>query len=177
MEEKFRSRYDTTAKATLWLSSDLSELKVKVQNSEDARLTYERQHQIWELDDRQNITTQRLNDLNKEVTDAQSERMRKEALYEFAKAGNIDVVPQLRQNLNMQELMRKHSDVYTQYLDALNQYGPNFPKVQREQAQLKEIENLMDDEKRNILEALGNDYNAARQREGLLNEALNEQKT
>src|SRR6266849_2936222 len=177
MEENFRSRYDTTAKATLWLTDQLSELKVKVQNSEDARLAYERQHQIWELDDRQNITTQRLNDLNKEVTEAQSERMRKEALYEFAKAGNIDVVPQLREHSTLQELMKKHSDIYTHYLDALNQYGPNFPKVQREQAQLKEIENLMDDEKRNILEALGNDYNAARQREGLLNEALNEQKT
>jgi capsular exopolysaccharide synthesis family protein len=177
MEENFRSRYDTTAKATLWLTDQLSELKVKVQNSEDARLAYERQHQIWELDDRQNITTQRLNDLNKEVTEAQSERMRKEALYEFAKAGNIDVVPQLRENGTLQELMKKHSDIYTHYLDALNQYGPNFPKVQREQAQLKEIENLMADEKRNILEALGNDYNAARQREGLLNEALNEQKT
>src|SRR6266849_3586071 len=177
MEENFRSRYDTTAKATLWLTDQLSELKVKVQDSEDARLAYERQHQIWELDDRQNITTQRLNDLNKEVTEAQSERMRKEALYEFAKAGNIDVVPQLREHSTLQELMKKHSDIYTHYLDALNQYGPNFPKVQREQAQLKEIENLMDDEKRNILEALGNDYNAARQREGLLNEALNEQKT
>jgi capsular exopolysaccharide synthesis family protein len=176
-EENFRSRYDTTAKATLWLTDQLSELKVKVQNSEDARLAYERQHQIWELDDKQNITTQRLNDLNKEVTEAQSERMRREALYEFAKAGNIDVVPQLRQDSNLQELIKRHSEIYTHYLDALNQYGPNFPKVQREQAQLKEIENLMDDEKRNILEALGNDYNAARQREGLLNEALNEQKT
>ncbi len=177
MEENFRSRYDTTAKATVWLTDQLSDIKVKVQNSEDARLAYERQHQIWELDDKQNITTQRLTDLNKEVTDAQSERMRKEALYEFAKAGNIDVVPQLRENSTLQELTRKHSDVYTQYLDALNVYGPNFPKVRRQQAQLKEIEGLMDDAKRSILEALGNDYNAARQREGLLNEALNEQKT
>jgi succinoglycan biosynthesis transport protein ExoP len=176
MEDNFRSRYDTTAKATQWLADQLSELKVKVQNSEDSRLTYERQHQIWELDDKQNITTQRLTDLNKEVTDAQSERMRKEALYEFAKAGNIDVVPQLRENTTLQDLAKRHSDIYTQYLDALNQYGPNFPKVQREQSQLKEIETLMDNEKRNILESLGNDYNAARQRETLLNEALNEQK-
>src|SRR5258708_37537461 len=120
MQETIRSQCDTTAKATLWLTDQLSELKVKVQNSEDARLAYERQHQIWELDDKQNITTQRLTDLNKEVTEAQSERMRKEALYEFAKAGNIDVVPQLRENNTLQELMRKHSDVYTQYLDALN---------------------------------------------------------
>jgi polysaccharide biosynthesis transport protein len=177
MEQNFRSKYDATAKATTWLTDQLSELKVKVQNSEDARLAYERAHQIWELDDRQNITTQRLSDLNKGLTDAQNDRMRKEALYEFAKAGNIDAVPQLRENNVLQELMRKRSDLYSAFMDALNQYGPNFPKVQRMQAQLKELDNLIDNEKRNILDALGNDYNAARQREGLLNDALNEQKT
>jgi capsular exopolysaccharide synthesis family protein len=177
IENNFRSRYDTTNKATVFLTDQLSELKVQVQTSEDARLAYERQHQIWELDDKQNITTQRLTDLNKEVTDAQSDRMRKEALYEFAKAGNLDVLPQLRQNNTLQDLLRKRSDLYSLYTDALNQYGPNFPKVQRLQSQLREVDGLMDNEKRNILEALGNDYNAARQREGLLNEALNQQKS
>src|SRR5215475_7522660 len=176
MEQNFRSKYDGTAKATAWLTDQLSELKVKVQNSEDARLGYERQHQIWELDDKQNITTQRLTDLNKELTDAQSDRMRKEALYEFAKAGNIDAVPQLRENSMLQQLLKRRSEQYGAFVDARNQYGPNFPKVQRIQAQLKEIDSLIDNEKRNILETLGNDYNAARQREGLLDQALNEQK-
>jgi succinoglycan biosynthesis transport protein ExoP len=176
LEQNFRSRYDTTNKATEFLTSQLSDLKVQVQESEDARLAYERQHQIWELDGNQNITTQRLNDLNRQLTDAQSERMRKEALYEFAKAGNLDVIPQLRENSSLQDLMRKRSELYSQFTDALNQYGPNFPKVQRLQSHLKEIDGLMDNEKRNILETMGNDYNAARQREGLLNEALNEQK-
>jgi len=176
MEQNFRSKYDATAKATAWLTDQLSELKVKVQNSEDARLAYERQHQIWELDDRQNITTQRLSDLNKQLTDAQSDRMRKEALYEFAKAGNIDAVPQLRENTVLQELLKKRTEQYGAFVDGLNQYGPNFPKVQRLQAQLKEIDRLIDNEKRNILDALGNDYNAARQREGLLDQALNDQK-
>ena len=176
MEQNFRSKYDATAKATGWLTEQLSELKVKVQNSEDARLSYERQHQIWELDDKRNITTQRLTDLNKELTDAQSDRMRKEALYEFAKAGNIDAVPQLRENNMLQELNKRRSDQYSRYVDAMNQYGPNFPRVQRLQAQLKELDALLNNEKRNILEALGNEYNAARQREGLLGEALNEQK-
>ena len=176
MEDNFRSKYEATAKATAWLTDQLSGLKVRVQNSEDARLAYERQHQIWELDDKRNITTQRLTDLNKELTDAQSDRMRKEALYEFAKAGNIDAVPQLRENNMLQELNKKRSEQYSLYVDAMNQYGPNFPRVQRLQAQLKELDALLNNEKRNILEALGNDYNAARQREGLLGEALNEQK-
>jgi succinoglycan biosynthesis transport protein ExoP len=176
MEQNLRSKYEATAKATVWLTDQLSELKVKVQKSEDARLAYERQHQILQLDDRQNVTSQRFVDLNKELTEAQSDRMRKEALYEFAKAGNIDAVPQLRENNMLIELKRRQSQLYAQYLDMLNQYGPNFPKAQRIQAQLKEVQAMIDAEKRNILETLGNDYNAARQREGLLNEALNEQK-
>lgn len=176
MDNNLRSKYEATANATVWLTEQLSELKVKVQKSEDARLAYERQHQILQLDERQNITTQRFADLNKELTEAQADRMRKEALYEFAKAGNIDAVPQLRENSMLTELNRRQSQSYAQYLDMLNQYGPNFPKVQRVQAQLKEIQAMIEAEKRNILDALGNDYNAARQREGLLNEALNEQK-
>lgn len=177
IQRNFESKYNAVSDATRWLTDRLSELKVQVQNAEDARLAYERQHQILQLDDRQNITSQRLVDLNRELTDAQADRMRKEALYEFAKAGNIDAVPQLRENSALQGLSKKHSDTYEQYMDALNQFGPKFPKVQRLQAQLKEQEGLIENEKRNILEALGNDYNAARQREGLLDEALNKQKT
>ena len=70
-----------------------------MQESEDARIDYERKNQIWTLDDKQNITTQRLADVNSELTDAQSERMRKEALYRVCQGrGRLDVVPQLRDN-------------------------------------------------------------------------------
>lgn len=177
MDQNLRSKYDATANATTWLQEQLSDLKVKMQNAEDKRLAYERQHQIWELDDKQNITSQRLNDLNRELTDAQGDRMRKEALYEFAKAGNLDVVPQLRENAALQELNKRHTDLTTQSMAALDQYGPNFPKVQRLQSQIKEVDGLIESEKQHILAILGNEYNAARQREGLLSEALNEQKS
>ena len=176
VEQNFRSQYDSSNKATSWLTDQLSELKVKVENSESARLAYERQHQIWELDDKQNITTQRLADLNKEFTDAQSDRMKKQAVYEFAKSGNIDAVPQLRQNATLQDLLRKKSDTSAQYMDAVTQYGPNFPKVQRMQTRLKEIDDAIATEKHNVLADLENEYNASKQREGLMSDALNGQK-
>src|ERR1700720_2145122 len=52
-----RSHYDATTAATSWLADQLDELKIKVKNSEDGRLDYERKNQIWELDDKQNLTT------------------------------------------------------------------------------------------------------------------------
>ena len=175
-EDNFRSRYQAIAQASSWLSDQLDDLKLKVQHSEDARLEYERKNQIWEIDDKQNISTQRLSDLNKELTDAQSERMKRQALYEFAKSGNADSVPELRSDTVLQDLLKRRGDLNSQASDALAQYGPNFPKVQRLQGQLKEIDQLILDEKKSIIDQMGNDYNAARQRETLLTQALDQQK-
>src|SRR6267143_4283792 len=135
IEQNFQSRYEATTRASTWLTDQLNELKIRVEKAEDARITYERQNQIWALDDKQNVTTQRLADLNKQLTDAQSERMRKKSMFEFAKAGDIDSVPQIRDNSAVQDLLRKRADINTQFIDASTQYGPNFPKVQRLQSQ------------------------------------------
>ncbi len=176
IEQNFRSRYEATKKASIWLADQLNELKIKVQKSEDARITYERQNQIWTLDDKQNITTQRLSDINKQLTDAQSERMRKESLYEFAKAGDMSGVPQLRDNPVLQNVIQKREVAQSDYNDALNQYGPNFPKVQRLHAQIKDLDGIIEKEKINAVNRIESDYREARQRETLLTQALNQQK-
>src|SRR5438876_1178913 len=176
VEQNYRSKYESTTQASNWLADQLSELKVKVQKSEDARIAYERQNQIWTLDDKQNITTQRLSDINRQLTEAQSERMKKESLYQFAKSGNLDAVPQVQTNTALTELLKKRSDTSAEYANALTQYGPNFPKVLRLQAQLKEIDENIQGEKREILDALESDYREARQRETLLTDALDQAK-
>ena len=177
IEQNFRSKYEATTQASTWLADQLGELKIRVQRSEDARIAYERQNQIWTLDDKQNITTQRLSDVNKQLTDAQSERMKKESLYQFAKAGNLDAVPEVQNNSALGDLFKKRSDTASQYTDALAQYGPNFPKVQRLQAQLKEFDQTIEKEKQKILDVLESDYHEAQQREALLTNALDQQKS
>jgi polysaccharide biosynthesis transport protein len=176
IQQNFRSKYEAATRATTWLTDQLNELKVKVEKSEDARIAYERQNQIWQLDDKQNITTERLGELNKELTDAQTDRMKKEALYDFAKSGNADAVLQIHDDSVLQDLLKKRADTTAAYSEALNQYGPNWPKVQHLQAQLKEINHLIDTEQKNVIAQIGSDYKAASQREALLTQALDKQK-
>ncbi len=175
-DQNIKSRFDETTRATTWLHDELDELKIRVQESEDKRIAYERKNQIWTLDDKQNITTQRLSDINKSLTDAEEERMKKESLYQFAKAGDIADVPQLRENPIFQGLIQKRQAASEEYIDAVNQYGPNFPKVQRLQAQLKDLDQLIKKEQINTLNRIENDYREARQRETLLTQALDQQK-
>src|SRR5580698_2106941 len=164
-EQNIRSHYDETTRATTWLRNELEELKIKVQESEDKRIAYERKNQIWTLDDKSNITTQRLADVNKALTDAQEDRMKKEALFQFAKAGDISNVPELRDNQALQSLIQKRETVSEEYNDALSQYGPNFPKVLRLQAQVKEIDQLIQKENIGTLNHIELDYREAVQRE------------
>ena len=98
VEENFRSKYDATTQASNWLSAELEELRIKVEKSEDARIAYQRENQIWQIDEKQDITTQKLGDLSKAVTDAQTDVAQKEALYRMAISGNVDALPAARNN-------------------------------------------------------------------------------
>jgi polysaccharide biosynthesis transport protein len=177
IDQNRRSHYDATTAATTWLTDQLDELKIKVKNSEDARLDYERKNQIWEVDDKQNITTQRLSELNRELIDAQSDRMKKQSMYDFAKQGDVDIVPQIRDSTAVQELLKRRGDINGQYAEALAQYGPNFPKVQRLQSQVKEIDMDLEREKKAVVARLGSEFHEAQQREELLSRTLEQQKS
>ena len=139
IEQNFKSKYDATTQASNWLSSELEELRIKVEKSEDARLAYERENQIWQIDEKQDITTQKLADLSKAVTDAQTALSGKEALYRMAMSGEVDAIPAVRDSAVIsgpgKAEVRSRPE---QYADASNQYGPNFPKVQRLKDQQKQ---------------------------------------
>src|SRR6516165_1341625 len=177
VEQNYKGRYEATADASKFLQSELDELSVKVRRSEDARIAYERANQIWLVGDTtsSNVTTQRLADLNKQLTDAQSDSLRKQALYEFAKAGDVDAVPQIRDNNVLAGMRARRGDLSIQYNDAVNQYGPNFPKVQRIQAQIKELDEQMSRESKGIVAQLESEYREAKQHEELLSRALDKQ--
>lgn len=176
IEQNFRSKYDATTQASNWLSAELEELRIKVEKSEDARLAYERANQIWQIDEKQDITTQKLADLSKAVTDAQTDLAQKEALFQMAASGNIDALPQAESNAVLEDLEKKKSDLDEQYADAVNQYGPNYPKVQRLSAQLKEVNDDLQNARQVILESVKQQYETAKSHVELLQQQLDQQK-
>ncbi len=176
IEQNFKSKYDATTQASNWLSSELEELRIKVEKSEDARLAYERENQIWQINEKQDITTQKLADLSKAVTDAQTDLSGKEALYRMAMSGDVDAIPAVRDNPVIEGLENKKSDLDEQYADASNQYGPNFPKVQRLKDQQAQVDADLAKARQVVVDGIREDYNTARSHVEILQEALDKQK-
>jgi capsular exopolysaccharide synthesis family protein len=176
IELNFRSKYDATTQASNWLSGELEELRIKVEKSEDTRIAYERQNQIWQIDEKQDITTQKLADLSKVVTEAQTALAEKEALYRMAASGNVDALPATRENGVIQDLLKRKTELDVNYSEASHQYGPNYPKVLRLAAQQREVEEDLAKARKTVIESVQQEFATAHQRVELLQQALDKQK-
>jgi polysaccharide biosynthesis transport protein len=176
VEQNFRSKYDATTQASNWLSAELEELRMKVEKSEDARIAYQRENQIWQIDEKQDITTQKLADLSKTVTDAQAEMAEKEALYRMAASGNVDALPEAETNSVIQDLVKKKSDLDEQLAEGLAQYGPSFPKVLQLKAQEKQVDDDLANARKTMVDTVQEEYNTAKTHVEILQGALDRQK-
>ena len=176
IEANFRSRYDATTQASGWLSGELEELRLKVQQSEDARIAYERENQIWTVDQKSDITTEKLEDINKALTGAQTDLVQKLAVYQIAKSGDVDQLPDVRNSPYVSDLMRRKEDLDQQYEEATAQFGPNFPKVQRLERQKKDVEGALGRAEQRVIASIESDYKTAQERVDLLTVELQKQK-
>ncbi len=174
-EFNFREKYDFTQQASGWMQQQLDELRAKVEKSQQALVDYERQNLIISTGDKQSITDQRLQDLSKDFTAAENDLAQKQSLYELAKS-NESQVGIIVQNELLQKLEDKYNDLKASYADALSQYGPNFPKVVRLRQQLSEMQSLIENERKQAVKKVYNDYLASVSRKDLLGKALAKQK-
>ena len=175
IEENFKSRYDATTQASNFLSSELEELRIKMEKSEDAQVAYERQNQIWMVDANQNTTTQKLADLSKALTDVQTELSKREATYELAHSDNADSLEAIQGNSEIQDIIKKKSDLEQQYTEALSQTGPNYPKVQDLAAQIKDLDAQLNERKKAIIDQIDSDFHESQTRAALLQRDLGHQ--
>src|SRR5438874_1687609 len=90
IEQNFKTRFESTMQASDWLSKQLVDLQIKVETSQEKLVNYQKEHEILGIDDKQNITTEKLDELNKELTSAESQRMEKESLYRLTEAGDTE---------------------------------------------------------------------------------------
>ena len=83
---------------------------------------------------------------------------------------------QLHVRAVIQDLLKRKSDIDQQYADAMNQYGPNYPKVQRLAAQQKEVNDDLDGARKVIVQGIQEEYNTARSHVQILQDSLDQQK-
>ena len=175
VEYNFRMKYDATRQASGWMEQQLDELKAKVERSQQALVDYEREHAIVNVSDKQNVVEQKLEDLSRDLTNAQNDLSQKQSLDELVESDEAQVAL-LAQNELLQRLEEKYADLKAQYVEALGQYGPNFPKVMRLRDEANAMQAFIDQEREKTVERIRADYRAAQGRVRLLSASVAQEK-
>jgi polysaccharide biosynthesis transport protein len=188
VENNFKARFESTMQASDWLSKQLVDLQMKVETSQEKLVRYQKEHEILGIDEKQNITMEKLDEISKELTTAESQRMDKEALYRLVESGDSEAIANSATTIEEEgtgsqsgtallgTLRARQADLKIQAAELSTQFGPSYPKLNQLNSQLKEIDEQIAGELKKLIAKIRGQYNAALQREQMLHEALDRQK-
>ena len=187
VEQNFKTKFESTMQASDWLSKQLVDLQMKVETSQEKLVRYQKEHEILGADEKQNIITEKLDELNKEMTMAESDRMQKEAVYRQTQSNDPQAIAAAIMSDTvaggtaattglLDKLREQEANLRIQVAELSTQFGPQYPKVAQLNSQLKEIDRQLQNETDKAVDHLKGQYLAALQRETMLRDAFDKQK-
>jgi len=188
LDKTYRSRYEATIRAAQSISPRLTELRNSVKQSTDALLDFQKSHEGAQLGSAApvandgtttfasaaggNPVATRVAELNQQLTQAMGERLQQESYIKQIKSGNVDSLPQMKDNVLIQGMTSRLVDSRAQLAQALAVYGSNNPQVRKLELESEEISKQLTTERNRIASQIESAYSSAQNREQLIRNTL-----
>lgn len=172
----FMTRYDDTMKASDWLQGQLGQIKAAADDSQARLSNFQRDTGIFGTDENDNLVLSKLDDLSKELTDAEADRILKEAQYRIAQSGNPELIGTIVPDSVLPVLRGQEADLKNKLAEANSEFGPNYPAVVQLRTQLDQVEASLHKETADIEERFRTAYQVSADTEGQMRGAFDRQK-
>lgn len=170
IKQNVEARISSSQLALEWLKKQLEQQKNNLQASQRSSHEYKKANNIVSFDDRQNIVTQQLADLNANLTKIRAERLAKQTVFEQLNSftiGNENVfsLPEVSGDPVIQNLRTQLIHQKTKQTEMAATYGPKHPRMidiesgirQTEQELASEVQRLSRSIKAEMDRALANE--------------------
>jgi succinoglycan biosynthesis transport protein ExoP len=164
-------RFEASAYAKTFLEEKLLQTKARLEDSERELVRYSRDLEIINIDEKQNVFSQTLQEFNSAVAKAEQERIRAEVLYRQAQDNPESLVMLQHDNrnfINYQAIKQMKARLDAEYQDGLKVYKPAFPKMQQLQGQIAEVDAQIKQELDEIRRSAASNFRSAKAQEDLL---------
>lgn len=176
IDMNIEAKYEATEQATEFLTAQIITLRAEIENKEKEIQAYGAEKNIVILSDRETTIIDKLGELNKALTEAQIERVNKEAVYNETKISSPDYIPSTVTNPLIQTLRADYVKLSREYKKKQELYGPDYPEIQRLKAELESAKDSLETETQNLIKGAYSEFQAARKKESALEVVFNDQK-
>lgn len=174
-ERNFRSSYDAATQVSTWLSAQMEDLKLKANQAQEKLAALQKQRGLIGVDETDNIVTDKLKDLNEQLTAAESDRIVKEARYRIAAAGNPELIASTAPNATLQVLRSQQAQLRMDYARLSTKFGEGYPKLAELNNQVAQVDGAINAELKNLSARYNNEYLAASNAEKMLRARFGDQ--
>lgn len=173
IERSFRDNYTATTKISGWLNAKLKDLKDNLEKSQEQMLAYQRELGVVGMDPKESVIVASLEELNKQLADAEVDRMVKEAHLRAFKAASPDIVDAGALNDPALQATREQlTQLRSQYASLSQTYGSAYVPLKSLKAQIDQLDrNLREQENAEIARAQ-TEFDAAQSNEDMLRKSL-----
>lgn len=176
IEHTYNIRIRSSSSLARFMEKQTEELRSKMEVSSAALSSFEREMNIINPEEKTNILSARLLQLNTEYTAAQGERVRKEVAYQTAKTGTIEAAMSSTQGETLKRLMEKRNEAEQKFSQIKEQYGIRHQEYKKAEAEVRELSQQVESGRRNILKQAELEYAESTNRETILKQAVAETK-
>jgi polysaccharide biosynthesis transport protein len=167
-------RYGATAHARQFLQERIEELKLKLEESEKALVTYAGEKELISEGSKQSLADSDLAALNGALQKVVAERINAQQLWEQANTGNDLGLPQILDDKSIQMLRQQRAALMADYQNKLSVFTPAYPDMRKLKAQIDEVDKEIKSGVDVVKHSLKARYEAALQEETLLKKKMAE---
>ncbi len=163
-------RFAASQEATSWLQQKLQEARQKLEESEAKLNGYKKANNIVAAEDKETITAQRLEQLNKELVTAQTRRLEAEARFKEVSQGHP--VKEIQESGLIQAMKGQEARILAQLSEMAKKYGDKHPRMIQMRHELAAAQGKIAAETRLIAQTIKNEHHIALDQEKNLKDAL-----
>ncbi len=172
IEHTYNLRFNASVGLTTFMDKQLEELKAKMERSTTALAEFERELKVINPEEKTSILSARLLQLNKEFTDAQADRVKREAAVRSIESGELEAAEVSSQGQSLAQIGTRLDAVKERFAQVREQYGANHPEYRKTATQLAELERQLEANKEKIMRRVEVEYEESLRREAMLQEAV-----
>ena len=169
-------RITSSASLSTFMEKQIDELKAKMEKSGLALAQFEKDMDVINPEEKTNIVSARLLQLNTEYTTAQAERVSKESAWNAMKSGSLEAAQVSSQGQDLAKLSDSLNQARQRFALVKSTYGSTHPEYRKAASELAEVEKQFETTRSNIAGRIEVEYREALNREQMLQAAVAETK-
>ncbi|HXY03013.1 MAG TPA: polysaccharide biosynthesis tyrosine autokinase [Terriglobales bacterium] len=172
IDDTYRDQHDAIRASSEWLARQLDDIRARMEESNRALVEFQKSIGVADVDANKSTFGEQMDELNRQLTQAQADRIQLEALLKSVRAGSPDVLPEIRNNPVIQQLSTKLAEQRAELSQARVIYGPNHPNAKKLQSQVDDLQSELQAQKTAVLSSIRTSYAAAQARENLMDSEI-----